>query len=74
MDFLRDLRLAEPSSGNPCRMSNINDDDITREPTEGDEDRDVGGSGTQDTGDAPTEADDDLDKGGEGDADSGDEA
>ncbi len=55
-------------------MSNINDDDITREPTEGDEDRDVGGSGTQDTGDAPTEADDDLDKGGEGDADSGDEA
>ncbi len=54
-------------------MSNINDDDITREPTEGDEDRDVG-SGTQDTGDAPTEADDDLDKGGEGDADSGDEA
>jgi hypothetical protein len=55
-------------------MSNINDDDIAREPTEGDEGRDVGGSGTQDTGDAPTEADDDLDKGGEGDADSGDEA
>jgi len=55
-------------------MSNLNDDDITREPTEADDDRDAGGEGPQDTGDEPTEADEDLDKGGEGDADSGDEA
>ena len=56
-------------------MTNINDDDITRDqPTEADDDRDVGGGGSQDTGDQPTEADDDLDQGGEGDQDSGDEA
>ena len=56
-------------------MSNMSDDDITREvPTEDTENRDAGGHGAKDTGDEPTEADDDLDKGGEGDADSGDEA
>lgn len=55
-------------------MTNINDDDITSEaPTEQEDDRDVGGGGSQDTGDEPTERDDDLDKGGEGDADTGDE-
>lgn len=52
-------------------MSLFDDNEIIREPTEADEDRDVGGSGSKDTGDAPTEADDDLDQGGEGDADSG---
>lgn len=56
-------------------MSNMSDDDITREgPTEADEDRDVGGTGGGDTGDEPTEAEDDRDAGGEGGADSGDEA
>lgn len=55
-------------------MSNMNDDDITSEPTEENQDRDVGGGGSQDTGDEPTEADDDLDKGGEGDADTGDQS
>ena len=54
-------------------MSNINDDDITRdEPTESEDDLDKGGEGTADTGDAPTESGDDLDQGGEGPADTGD--
>ena len=47
-------------------MSDINDDDITTEPTEADEDRDKGGHGAADTGDEPTEADEDRDAGGEG--------
>jgi len=55
-------------------MTNFNDDDITTEPTEAEEDRDVGGEGTADTGDEPTEADDDRDVGGEGAKDTGDEA
>ena len=55
-------------------MSDINDDDITNEPTEDDEDRDPGGEGGRDTGDEPTERDDDLDAGGEGNRDTGDEA
>jgi len=29
----------------------LNDDDMTTEPTEADEDRDVGGEGSKDTGD-----------------------
>jgi hypothetical protein len=56
-------------------MSNLSDDDISREgPTEADEDRDVGGEGSKDTGDEPTEAEDDRDAGGEGTKDTGDEA
>ena len=55
-------------------MSDINDDDITTEPTESDEDRDAGGHGAADTGDEPTEADENLDAGGEGPKDTGDEA
>jgi len=56
-------------------MSNMSDDDISREgPTEADDDRDAGGSGGQDTGDEPTEAEDDRDPGGEGGQDTGDEA
>ena len=55
-------------------MSNLSDDDISREPTEGGEDRDAGGHGSQDTGDQPTEADEDLDQPGEGERDTGDEA
>ncbi len=55
-------------------MSDINDDDITTEPTEADEDRDKGGHGASDTGDEPTEADEDRDAGGEGPKDTGDEA
>ena len=55
-------------------MSDLNDDDITTEPTEGDDDKDTGGHGAADTGDEPTERDDDLDAGGEGALDTGDEA
>jgi hypothetical protein len=55
-------------------MSELNDDDITSEPTEADEDKDTGGHGSQDTGDEPTEADENLDAGGEGPKDTGDEA
>ena len=55
-------------------MSDMNDDDITSEPTEDDEDRDTGGASGRDTGDEPTERDEDLDPGGEGDRDTGDEA
>ena len=47
---------------------------MTTEPTEAGEDRDVGGEGTQDTGDEPTERDDNLDAGGEGPLDTGDES
>jgi len=66
--------MARWSNGETIGMTNINDDDITSDgPTEQEDDRDVGGGGSQDTGDEPTESDDDLDKGGEGDADSGDE-
>jgi hypothetical protein len=54
-------------------MSNMSDDDITREPTESTDDRDKGGEGSQDTGDKPSERYDDLDQGGEGDRDTGDE-
>lgn len=55
-------------------MSDINDDDISTEPTEADEDKDAGGDGVKDTGDEPTEADEDKDAGGEGAKDTGDEA
>jgi hypothetical protein len=55
-------------------MSTYGDDDITTEPTEDDEDRDVGGEHGADTGDEPTEADEDRDVGGEGERDTGDEA
>jgi hypothetical protein len=56
-------------------MSNLSDDDISREaPTEAEDDRDTGGSSSQDTGDEPTEAEDDRDPGGEGGQDTGDEA
>jgi hypothetical protein len=59
-------------------MSNLNDDDMTTEPTgrptEAGEDRDQGGESEADTGDEPTERDDDRDAGGEGPLDTGDEA
>lgn len=55
-------------------MSDLNDDDITTEPTEAEDDKDAGGSGAADTGDEPTERDDDRDAGGEGELDTGDEA
>lgn len=54
-------------------MSDINDDDITSEPTEAGEDRDAG-HGSADTGDEPTEAVEDRDAAGEGTKDTGDEA
>lgn len=60
--------------GKRAGMSNLNDDDITREPTEAEDDRDVGGEGDADTGDEPTERDDDRDAGGEGPLDTGDDA
>ena len=54
---------------------NISDDDITTsKPTEADDNRDMGGAGSKDTGDEPTERNDDLDAGGEGEKDTGDEA
>lgn len=55
-------------------MSDIEDDDITSQPTEAGDDRDSGGHGSQDVGDEPTEAEDDRDAGGEGEQDTGDEA
>jgi hypothetical protein len=55
-------------------MSDFNDDDISTEPTEAEDDKDVGGHGGADTGDQPTEAEDDKDVGGEGSQDTGDEA
>jgi hypothetical protein len=55
-------------------MSDFNDDDISTEPTEAEDDKDVGGHGGADTGDEPTEAEDDKDVGGEGSKDTGDEA
>jgi hypothetical protein len=55
-------------------MNDIADDDISTEPTEADDDKDVGGDGVADTGDQPTEADEDKDAGGEGVKDTGDEA
>jgi hypothetical protein len=55
-------------------MSDFNDDDITTEPTEAEDDKDVGGHGGADSGDEPTEAQDDRDVGGEGSKDTGDEA
>lgn len=55
-------------------MSDLNDDDITTQPTEGTEDKDAGGHGSSDTGDEPTEATDDKDAGGDGSKDTGDEA
>lgn len=57
-----------------AHMSDINDDDITTEPTEDEEDKDAGGHGAADTGDETTEADEDRDAGGEGEKDAGDEA
>ena len=54
-------------------MSDLNDDDITTEPTEGGEDRDTGGHGNADKGDEPTEATDDKDTGGDGAKDTGDQ-
>jgi hypothetical protein len=54
-------------------MSDMDDDDITTEPTEAGEDRDTGGHGSADTGDEPTEADENLDAGGEGPKDTGDD-
>lgn len=53
---------------------NLGDDEISSQPTEDDEDKDVGGQSGQDTGDLPTEADEDRDAGGEGEQDTGDEA
>lgn len=55
-------------------MSDLNDDDIKTQPTEGADDKDAGGHGSADTGDEPTERDDDRDAGGEGEKDTGDEA
>ena len=63
-----------PIVGDTGRMSDINDDDITTEPTEADEDKDAGGHGSADTCDQPTEANENLDAGGEGPKDTGDEA
>ena len=54
-------------------MSDLNDDDMTTGPTESEDDRDPGGEGPNDSGDAPTESSDDLDQGGEGERDTGDE-
>jgi hypothetical protein len=67
--------LTQLTGGKSGPMSNLSDDDITSEgPTEADEDRDVGGDGSKDSGDEPTEAEDDRDAGGEGSQDTGDEA
>jgi len=55
-------------------MSTFKDDDISTEPTEGDEDKDTGGEHGADTGDEPTEAEEDRDAGGEGPRDTGDES
>jgi hypothetical protein len=55
-------------------MSDINDDDIQREPTEDDDNLDAPGEHSKDTGDEPTEADENLDADGEGPLDTGDEA
>jgi hypothetical protein len=55
-------------------MSNLSDDDMTKEPTEAGQDRDQGGEQERDTGDEPTEADENLDSGGEGPRDTGDES
>lgn len=55
-------------------MSDLNDDEIERRPTESEENLDTGGGGPADTGDEPTEAVEDRDVGGEGSADTGDEA
>jgi hypothetical protein len=55
-------------------VTDIQDDDITTEPTEDGEDRDVGTHGGADTGDEPTEADEDRDANGEGEKDTGDES
>ncbi len=54
--------------------TNINDDDMSTEPTEAEDDRDTGGGGSSDTGDEPTEAEDDRDTGAGSNADTGDEA
>ena len=59
-------------------MSNLSDDDITRNgPTEDEENLDSPGEHSKDTGDeadGPTEDDDNLDSPGEHSKDSGDEA
>ena len=54
-------------------MSDLNDDDITTQPTEATEDKDTGGHGNADKGDEPTEATDDKDTGGDGSKDTGDQ-
>jgi hypothetical protein len=53
-------------------MSDLSDDDMNTSPTERDDDRDPGGEGPNDTGDA-TESSDDLDQGSHGERDAGDE-
>ena len=55
-------------------MSDINDDDITREPTEDEDNLDAPGEHSKDTGDEPTEDDENLDAPGEHSKDTGDEA
>ena len=52
-------------------MSDLSDDDMTTAPTESEDDRDPGGEGSEDTGDA-TESSDDLDQGSHGERDAGD--
>jgi hypothetical protein len=54
--------------------ASINDADITRGPTEADENLDGPGEHSQDTGDEPTEADENLDAPGEHSQDTGDES
>jgi hypothetical protein len=55
-------------------MTNLSDDDIGREPTEDEDNRDTGGATGADTGDEPTERGENLDPGGEGPLDTGDES
>lgn len=68
----RDLDPFDLGKGRP--MSDINDDDIQREPTEDEDNLDAPGEHSKDTGDEPTEAVENLDGGGEGPLDTGDEA
>lgn len=65
-------------TGYPPGMSNpdnsMSDDDITRGPTEDDENLDAPGKHSSDTGDEPTEDDENVDAPGENAGDTGDEA
>lgn len=54
--------------------ASISDSDITSAPTEDDENLDVPGEHSKDTGDEPTEDDENLDAPGEHNSDTGDEA